>query len=121
MEPVDFGLNLGTFLLSSGAIIAGTGYNITITKLKRDGHMDGYSAIAVVIGTIITLLFALPFLGLMPVLIIGWLFACTGTPMIYGDITEAWAERQRRERQVRAYVAQMAQEASDDADTTSTS
>lgn len=106
----SFGLNLGTIGVTIIAIGAGAGYNYLIERLKEDDRLEGYSALAVVIGVILTLALAFPFIGLWPTIILCWLFACTGIPMIIGDVTRAWRNKEATATAVRQYLATKATE-----------
>lgn len=117
----SFGLNLGTIGVTIIAIGAGAGYNYLIERLKEDDRLEGYSALAVVVGVLMTLSFAVPFIGIMPVLIVGWLFAATGTPMIIGDVSRAWKERKQRDTAVRNYLNERNEMEATDGDTSRSS
>jgi hypothetical protein len=118
MDLLDFGPNLGTFLVSLSALAAGIAYNAVINQLKDDGKLEGYSAIAVVVGVLITAVFASLFVGLWSILIVGWFFVCTGTPMIVGDVTRAWAEKQATDEQIREILRAVNRKEEKNADTT---
>lgn len=83
-------------------LLFGTGYNQLVAALERDGHDKGYTAILVVIGTAVTLLFALPLIGTDATLKLLACFAASGTPMTIGSMARYAAQRATEERQLRA-------------------
>ena len=94
-----FGTQSGTNTALIGAIALagicfGVAYNYLINWMHRRGYNEGYVWLQVVIGVAVTLLLAIPLIGLQDVLLLLFLFACTGSPMSIGDIIRYLQARQ---------------------------
>jgi predicted PurR-regulated permease PerM len=88
-----------------GAVFFGICYNIFVLWLNRRGASEGYTAFLVAIGTAITLLFALPFIGLANTIILTLFFSATGIPMIIGNVRE-YIQRRAHGLQITAELDQ---------------
>jgi hypothetical protein len=106
-------MNLGLIWGPIGGLFAfGYLYDRFVGWLEREGYDEGYTAILVVVGTLVTLLASIPVdvavlqfsLGearspwaIAPVLFLGKLatFAASGAPMVVGSITR-YAKRRRQ-------------------------
>lgn len=75
--------------------IFGVAYNAFVSWLERQGYDRGYTAILVVVGTLVTVVGAGLRLGTRSVAWILTCFAASGTPMIAGSIWRYVAQRQR--------------------------
>ena len=80
-----------TFGLVAGAIGAGLfGFGLLFDRitehLERIGWAHGRSSLLVITGTLVTLLAAIPLIGLRATLVVLALFACSGLPMAAGQI-----------------------------------
>lgn len=82
------------FLVSFLALFFGTGYNWFVGWLERRGGTESQTAYLVVGGVLVTLLFALRFVGLEASITTLIFFALTGTPMIIGS---AWRYLKKKE------------------------
>lgn len=87
-------------LLAGGLflILFGIGYNTVVTHLERRKLSEGYTAILVAVGVIITLGIVAIFDWLGALIALG-AFACSGSPMIAGSIyrhMQARAAEQKR-------------------------
>jgi len=69
-------------------------YNELIARLQRHGYDQGYTAILVITGTAITLLAAVPVIGIRAALYVAGLFAASGAPMTIGSIQRYVTARQ---------------------------
>lgn len=90
----EFGLNWGTFGAIVLACAFGLLYNQFVNWCEQRGYSDGYTGLLVVLGVLVTLALAVPFVGLAVVLVVFTLFCCTGAPMVAGDV---WRAIKRRE------------------------
>lgn len=89
------GHNMGAFgAIAIIALLFGVLYAIFIYYSKD--LMEGYASLAVVLGVLITLALSIPLAGLVPVLLVGVVFICTGTPMIVGEIIQHANERRAK-------------------------
>lgn len=84
------------FLVACLGVLIGILYNHFVNWLHAEKHDQGYTALLVVGGVVITLGLALPFIGLEHTAIVTVLFICTGTPMIVGDVWRYVVERRQR-------------------------
>jgi Kef-type K+ transport system membrane component KefB len=79
-------LDLGWILAAGfGLILFGIGYNSLVAELERRKLSEGYSAILVAGGVIVTLAVVAAFDWIGALLALG-AFACSGMPMIVGSI-----------------------------------
>lgn len=74
-----------------GLFFFGWAFNALVEKL--DGKKDGYTALLVVAGVIVTLCGA-AFISWQAALLVGALFVPAGIPMIIGDISRAIKARE---------------------------
>lgn len=91
---VVFGLNWGTFGAIILALAFGVLYDQFVNWCEQKGYNDGYTGLLVVLGVLVTLALAVPFVGLVNVLVVLALFCGTGLPMVFGDV---WRAIKRRE------------------------
>ena len=77
--------SLELVLIYLALAIMGLGYNALVAKWERKHYLEGYTALAVVLGVAITLA---PFLffPVVPIWQVYLAFVCTGLPMIIGSI-----------------------------------
>ena len=68
-------------LLSFGLL-----YNIFVSWLDREGLVEGYRGILVIVGTVVTLLVSAPFIGWNNFWLVISFFAASGLFMALGDI-----------------------------------
>jgi len=77
----------------TGLLLFGIVYNAFVAWLERRGHDQGYTALLVVAGTLVTLLGAAVIIGLEDALVVLACFAASGLPMIVGSIARHVQER----------------------------
>lgn len=104
MNEELIGLNLGTIGAVVGAsLLFGIAYNWFVSWLNSSGRGEGYTSFLVVGGVLITLALASFLIGSHNALLVLAVFACTGLPMVIGDVyryTEA-----RREARMELEIA----------------
>lgn len=69
-------------------------YNLLIAWLAREGYLDGFVSISVVVGVMYTVACVSPWLGSEVVTLLALAFIASGSPMLVGSI--ARYVRQRR-------------------------
>ena len=69
-------------------------YNLLIAWLSREGYLDGFVSISVVVGVMYTVACVSPWLGSEAVVLLALAFISSGSPMLVGSI--ARYVRQRR-------------------------
>jgi hypothetical protein len=69
-------------------------YNLLIAWLAREGYLDGFVSISVVVGVMYTVACVAPWLGSEAVVLLALAFSASGSPMLVGSI--ARYVRQRR-------------------------
>lgn len=89
----------------AGLLVFGLIYNAVVSRLEREGLIEGYRGILVVFGTGVTLLASGPFIGWNSFWLVLSFFAASGFFMALGDIVrflklkregqEFWQELQR--------------------------
>lgn len=89
---MEFGWNLAAVM--AGLLIFGVGYNALVAWLEREGHAEGYVALLVVVGTLVTLAGAMALVGMEAVVQVGLCFVASGIPMIVGSCARHVKERQ---------------------------
>ena len=82
-------------------------YNFLVGWLERNGYESGYTAILVVGGTAMTLLGAVPLIGLENTLVVLACFAASGFWMVVGS----WQRHREAEKHDQDDALQLAQEA----------
>ena len=65
--------------------VVGIGYNLLVAAWERKKYIEGYTALAVVLGVSVTLA-PFWFFPAVPIWQIYLAFVCTGSPMIFGSI-----------------------------------
>ncbi len=90
-----------------GLLLFGILFNLFVAWLGI--RQRGYTALLVVIGVSVTLIAAIPVVGLESALFIGLAFACSGLPMILGDIWRAIRERERAEQLSRQFITRLSE------------
>jgi len=84
----------GRFWGAIGVMLGfGIVYNQLIAFLQRQGYSQGYTAVLVVAGTAITLVAAVPVIGIRAALYVAGLFAASGLPMTLGSMQRYAAAR----------------------------
>jgi hypothetical protein len=92
----------GTFWVVFIALaIFGFVYNAGIAYLEKHGYDEGYTALLVVVGVVVTLFAAIPVIGSGNIITLGALFAASGGPMIIGSL---YRHAKRREREKQANI-----------------
>lgn len=100
------GVNPGTiWAVSFAAIGFGTVYAWLINKASRADRLDGYTAIAVAVGVLGTMVLASFLIGIINMLLVLLTFFCTGVPMIGTDIWRYIQDREAREAALREVLA----------------
>lgn len=88
------------------ALLFGILYAITIHQLKQSDRLEGYTAFAVVIGVAITVGLSGFIIGWGAVLGVFFIFVCTGTPMVIGDIYQHTTERNQKAAELRRILSE---------------
>lgn len=85
---MDIGSNSGAIPVAIGAVLIlfGILYDWLASYLHQKGHSEGYTSLLVVGGVLVTILAAGFVIGWPAVIWLLILFACSGTPMVIGDI-----------------------------------
>lgn len=83
---MDIQPTLSLYLALILAAIVGTAYNALVARANVTGKTEGYTALLVVGGVVITFMFISFFISLETLLVIMAFFIATGTPMLIGDI-----------------------------------
>ena len=96
---MSFGWNLAGVM--GGLLLFGIGYNALVAKLEREGYADGYTALLVVGGTLITVVGATIVIGIEAAVQVTLCFVASGTPMILGSIARYSEERRAAEEEMR--------------------
>lgn len=99
---VNFGMNWGTFGVLVGGVAFGVGYNAAIAYSETQKWIEGYRAVAVVVGTLGTLALSALFIGVDGAAVVLLSFCATGAPMVWGDIRRAVAKRAAAEQKLKA-------------------
>lgn len=101
MNQEGFGIASGmVWAMSLAAASFGVLYALLVARLQRAGLTEGYTSFLVVLGVLATLAAAIPLVGIVPVLIIIWLFVCSGVPMIIGDVLKYTRERKEQQAEL---------------------
>lgn len=99
------GANPGTIsLVVIAGLLFGTIYAIIIHQLKQAGRLDGYTALAVVVGVLISVALSAFLIGIINALLVILIFITTGTPMIIGDIYNYTEQRKRKDNEIRQVI-----------------
>ncbi|HIP73097.1 MAG TPA: ammonium transporter [Anaerolineae bacterium] len=102
---VQNGLNTGlVVMVAVTAVIFGILYAIFIEYIRRAKRLEGFTALSVVCGVLITLALSAIIIGLRAALLVVFIFACTGTPMIIADIWVYTTERKKKADELRAVL-----------------
>jgi hypothetical protein len=72
-------------------------YNVVISWLAREGYLDGFVSISVVVGVAYTVAFISPWLGYEAVALLALAFIASGSPMLVGSIAR-YVHQRRREQ-----------------------
>lgn len=99
---MEFGWNLAAVM--AGLLVFGVGYNAFVAWLEREGHAEGYVALLVVVGTLVTLAGAAMLIGMEAVVQVGLCFVASGMPMIIGSCARHVRERRATLEEVKRFV-----------------
>lgn len=77
------------------ATIVGGAYNALVSWANTTGKTEGYTALLVVGGVVLTLAFTAFFVEPQDTLIVAAFFIATGTPMLVGDIVRYIRRREK--------------------------
>lgn len=96
-------MNLGFDLamVMGGLLLFGIGYNAFVGWLEREGYDQGYTALLVVVGTMVTLAGAMLLIGIEATIKVTLCFVASGTPMIIGSIARYTSERRTALEEIR--------------------
>jgi len=83
---MEFGINSGAIGVYIGALALGIVYNSFVAWMHANGHGDGLVSLLVAGGVGLTLLLAIPLIGVTNTLLVAGLFMASGLPMIAGSI-----------------------------------
>lgn len=92
---MTFGIDSGHLWVLFGAALFGVIYNQGISWLRRNGYDEGYTALLVAGGVIITLALAAFLIGAEAAILVLLVFVCSGVPMIVGSIGRYVVARRR--------------------------
>jgi hypothetical protein len=90
----EIGLDSGFIPVAIGLLVFGTIYNLVVAWMERNGYDEGYTAIMVVVGVLVTL-GGLAMVDWRAAALTVVAFACSGTPMVLGSW---WRHAQARKR-----------------------
>jgi len=98
MEGVmcEFGQRFG--LILAGLVLFGIFYNLVIGHFERKGYLEGYTALAVAVGVMVTL-FGVALVDWLAALMCLAAFCASGVPMLAGSI---WRHMQARRAEIEA-------------------
>lgn len=83
MNGMEMGLWFG--MVVGFLFVFGVAFNLLIGWVERQGWLDGFTALAVVVGVGVTLLAAGILIGFEDVLVVLVCFAASGAPMVLGS------------------------------------
>ena len=72
-------------------------YNVLIAWLAREGYLDGFVSISVVVGVAYTVAFVAPWIGSEVVTLLALAFIASGSPMLVGSMAR-YVHQRRREQ-----------------------
>ena len=84
--------------------VFGWGYNSLVEWVESKGYNQGYTSLLVVLGVAVTLLGALPLVGIEAVVLMVCLFVASGLPMVIGSVVRYARERGQEEAEARLKV-----------------
>jgi hypothetical protein len=87
-----------------GLLVFGGIYNHVVAGLEEKGHDRGYTAYLVVGGTLVTVLGAIPLIGVESAGMVLACFAASGLPMVVGSSKRHSQQREEFETRVQAIV-----------------
>jgi len=90
-----------------GLLLFGILFNLLVAWLGN--RKNGYTAMLVVVGVAVTIACSIPVIGLENALFLGLAFACSGLPMILGDIWRSIRDRERAEQLSRQFIVRMSE------------
>ncbi len=96
----DFSLILAIYL---ALILFGIGFNLLVAGMEKRGYLEGFTSLAVVVGTLVTLGGLAVIWWPAAVLALG-AFAASGLPMVAGSI---WRYIQRRAQVQKVLIAEI--------------
>lgn len=85
-------------IIGIGLLLFGIGYNYLVEWLEQHGFEEGYTAILVVGGVLVTLLASIPLVGVETFLTVLAYFAVSGLPMVLGS-WQRYCKRRNQERE----------------------
>jgi len=86
-------------VIGIGLLLFGIGYNFLVDWLEKHGFEEGYTAILVVGGVLITLLASIPLTGIEAFLTLLVCFSASGFPMVLGS-WRRYCDRRKQEREL---------------------
>jgi len=92
-------ISITNLIIGIGLLLFGIGYNHLVGWLERQGFEEGYTAILVVGGVLITLLASIPMVGGQIFLTMLICFSASGAPMVFGS-WRRYCDRRNREREL---------------------
>lgn len=102
------GIGTGIFwAILAGLFVFGLAYNQFVAWLEETGRDRGYTAILVVIGTLITVLATVPLIGMDAVTIVLAAFAASGVSMAAGSWERYSRQRGHDEREAQRLAREL--------------
>lgn len=81
-----------------GVHLVSWGYNALIAWLEREGYMEGFTSLSVVVGVAYTVLATTWLIGGRALLVLTLTFVASGLPMVAGSIARHLQDRKREKR-----------------------
>lgn len=96
----------------------GMAYNHLVAWLEKQGHDEGYTAILVVVGVLVTVVACTPLIGIESSLILLLAFLASGSSMIAGSIYRYMQRRSALNDDIKRTIRQLATEGHSDGEST---
>ena len=92
-------ISITDLIIGIGLLLFGIGYNFLVDWLEKHGFEEGYTAILVVGGVLVTLLASIPMIGVQMFLTMLICFSASGVPMVWGS-WQRYCKRRKQEREL---------------------
>lgn len=116
---VHLDLNVESLVIMTAVLLLfGLAYNAVVGWLEENGRDEGYTAILVVVGVLVTVLVATPLIGIDSSIILLVGFIASGSPMIAGSIYRHVLARESHQEEVKRTIVQLSTREQSDASST---